>query len=57
MTPEELMRLSTLAAEDANRVALQSLNGQIDAAERIAARQVSDQLAAAGVRILARPTT
>lgn len=57
MTPEELMRLSTLAAEEANRVALQSLNGQIDAAERIAARQVSDQLAAAGVRILARPMT
>lgn len=56
MTPEELMRLSTLAAEEANRVALQSLNGQIDAAERIAARQVSDSLAAAGVRILARPT-
>lgn len=56
MTPEELMRLSTLAAEEANRVALQSLNGQIDAAERIAARQVSDKLAEAGVRILAHPT-
>ena len=43
MTPEELMRLSTLAAEEANRVALAALNGQIDAAERIAARQVSAQ--------------
>lgn len=55
MTPDELIDLSTRAAEQANRVALQALAGQIDAAERIAARQVSDALAAAGVEILRDP--
>lgn len=55
MTPDELIDLSTRAAEQANRVALQALAGQIDAAERIAARQVSDSLAAAGVEILRDP--
>lgn len=55
MTPDELIDLSTRAAEQANRVALQALAGQIDAAERIAARQVSDALARAGVEILRDP--
>ncbi len=57
MTAEELMALATRSAEDATRVSLAALNGQIDAAERIAARQISDRVAEAGVRILARPTT
>lgn len=57
MTPEQLMALATRSAEDVTRVSLAALNGQIDAAERIAARQVSDRLANVGADILARPTT
>lgn len=55
MTPEELMDMATRAAEQANRVALAGLHGQIDAAERIAARRVSDSLAQVGVEILRDP--